>query len=122
MSHLECVQEAMAKVKAVLLAIDEPAKVLVLAPRQCGLEDLAEEIALARADVCVELRYYKPLRPEDRRCRTGIKRNRLRGRITIRFQTPHEDDKVEKYDFCEEFRFSEILAPYSVRIAYTKDK
>lgn len=109
----------MQHVRNMLAQVTRPAKVLVLAPRQCGLEELAEELATARPAVCVELRYYKKRTETDKQTKTGILRNRLRGAITVRFQTPHATDATMPCDLATSFKFSEILAPYVVRIKYT---
>ena len=109
-------EEAWRAVRDLLATVTYPARVWVLAPRNYGLEQLAEELGTERPHVCVELRYYKPMSQSDKKVSTGIMRNRLRGEITVRFQTPHADDPTPLFHEEHVFRFLDYIAPFTVRI------
>lgn len=106
-------------VRDVLAGITRPARVLVLAPRNCGLDELAEELGRTWPSMCVELRYYKPLCKNDFVCRTGIMRSRGQAAVTVRFQSPHADDPPTLFDAEYRFKFCDTLAPFTVLVKHT---
>lgn len=112
-------KEAISGVSELLLSIKRPAKVYVLAPRKCGLEELAEEMANALPAARITVRCYKDWDPRVRKCVTFNKTNNKRGKLSIFFQTPHEEDTQLPCHEVKSFHFSSGLAPYTVRIAYT---
>ena len=74
-------KEAISGVSELLLSIKRPAKVYVLAPRKCGLEELAEEMANALPAARITVRCYKDWDPRVRKCVTFNKTNNKRGKL-----------------------------------------
>jgi hypothetical protein len=92
------IKEARQHILHTILELNKPAKVYVLAPRDSGLEKIADVLAEKAPDLRIVHRYHKQWSEVLQKYPTASRTNRFTGKISVFLRTPLPTDEEEPYD------------------------